>query len=224
MDISNSSIGENYMYNYATLNLTNVTLLYGSIQNSNDVGEININGGTYNGEISANSGKLSIIDGTFNKTIRNWRGTVNIRGGKFASGVNNSGSGTINIGTKGDITDSGELNVSTDNPNITNTTYGVINTNGGIVNFYDGIISGTTDAINGTINEVEDGYEIISDTTDDGKKSKYLSRLPVAEVESTGDTYYTLQEAIDAATNSKEVIKLLRRFTTLNTLETTKIS
>ena len=224
MDISNSSIGENYMYNYATLNLTNVTLLYGSIQNSNDVGEININGGTYNGEISANSGKLSIIDGTFNKTIRNWRGTVNIRGGKFASGVNNSRSGTINIGTKGDITDSGELNVSTDNPNITNTTYGVINTNGGIVNFYDGIISGTTDAINGTINEVEDGYEIISDTTDDGKKSKYLSRLPVAEVESTGDTYYTLQEAIDAATNSKEVIKLLRRFTTLNTLETTKIS
>ena len=224
MDISNSSIGENYMYNYATLNLTNVTLLYGSIQNSNDVGEININGGTYNGEISANSGKLSIIDGTFNKTIRNWRGTVNIRGGKFASGVNNSGSGTINIGTKGDITDSGELNVSTDNPNITNTTYGVINTNGGIVNFYDGIISGTTDAINGTINEVEDGYEIISDTTDDGKKSKYLSRLPVAEVESTGDTYYTLQEAIDASTNSKEVIKLLRRFTTLNILETTKIS
>ena len=223
MDISNSSIGENYMYNYATLNLTNVTLLYGSIQNSNDVGEININGGTYNGEISANSGKLSIIDGTFNKTIRNWRGTVNIRGGKFASGVNNSGSGTINIGTKGDITDSGELNVSTDNPNITNTTYGVINTNGGIVNFYDGIISGTTDAINGTINEVEDGYEIISDTTDGGKKSKYLSRLPVAEVESTGDTYYTLQEAIDAATNSKEVIKLLRRFTTLNTLKTTKI-
>mgnify|MGYP001011813836 CR=1 FL=1 len=224
MDISNSSIGENYMYNYATLNLTNVTLLYGSIQNSNDVGEININGGTYNGEISANSGKLSIIDGTFNKTIRNWRGTVNIRGGKFASGVNNSGSGTINIGTKGDITDSGELNVSTDNPNITNTTYGVINTSGGIVNFYDGIISGTTDAINGTINEVEDGYEIISDTTDDGKKSKYLSRLPVAEVESTGDTYYTLQEAIDASINSKEVIKLLRRFTTLNTLETTNIS
>ena len=224
MDISNSSIGENYMYNYATLNLTNVTLLYGSIQNSNDVGEININGGTYNGEISANSGKLSIIDGTFNKTIRNWRGTVNIRGGKFASGVNNAGSGTINIGTKGDITDSGELNVSTDNPNITNTTYGVINTSGGIVNFYDGIISGTTDAINGTINEVEDGYEIISDTTDDGKKSKYLSRLPVAEVESTGDTYYTLQEAIDASINSKEVIKLLRRFTTLNTLETTNIS
>lgn len=94
----------------------------------------------------------------------------------------------------------------------------------GIVNFYDGIISGTTDAINGTINEVEDGYEIISDTTDDGKKSKYLSRLPVAEVESTGDTYYTLQEAIDASINSKEVIKLLRRFTTLNTLETTNIS
>ncbi len=224
MDISNSSIGENYMYNYGTLNLTDVTLLYGSIQNSNDVGEININGGTYNGSINANSGKLNIIDGIFNKNIQNWRGTVNIRGGSFALGVNNSGSGTINIGTKGDINDSGELNVSTDNPNITNTTYGVINTSGGIVNFYDGIISGTTDAINGIINEVEDGYEIISDTTDDGKKSKYLSRLPVAEVESTGDTYYTLQEAIDAATNSKEVIKLLRRFTTLNTLETTKIS
>ena len=136
--------------------------------------------------------------------------------------MTSTGNGIINIGIKGDTDDSGELNVSKDNPNITNDTYGLTITNGK-VNFYDGIISGTTDAVKGTINEIEDGYEIISDTTEDGKKSKYLSRLPVAEVESTGDTYYTLQDAIDAVTKSEEIIKLIRRYTTLNTLETTTI-
>ena len=192
--------------------------------NNSSTGTINIKSGIFNNNISnTNTGIINNEDGTFNGTISNTNtGTINIKKGTYKKGVTSTGNGIINIGIKGDTDDSGELNVSKDNPNITNDTYGLTITNGK-VNFYDGIISGTTDAVKGTINEIEDGYEIISDTTEDGKKSKYLSRLPVAEVESTGDTYYTLQEAIDAVTKSEETIKLLRRYTTLNTLETTTI-
>ncbi len=192
--------------------------------NNSSTGTINIKSGIFNNNISnTNTGIINNEDGTFNGTISNTNtGTINIKKGTYKKGVTSTGNGIINIGIKGDTDDSGELNVSKDNPNITNDTYGLTITNGK-VNFYDGIISGTTDAVKGTINEIEDGYEIISDTTEDGKKSKYLSRLPVAEVESTGDTYYTLQDAIDAVTKSEEIIKLIRRYTTLNTLETTTI-
>ena len=192
--------------------------------NNSSTGTINIKSGIFNNNISnTNTGIINNEDGTFNGTISNTNtGTINIKKGTYKKGVTSTGNGIINIGIKGDTDDSGELNVSKDNPNITNDTYGLTITNGK-VNFYDGIISGTTDAVKGTINEIEDGYEIISDITGDGKKSKYLSRLPVAEVESTGDTYYTLQDAIDAVTKSEETIKLLRRYTTLNTLETTTI-
>ena len=188
-----------------TLNLTNVN------NNSKIINEgtgiININSGQYSNTVSNTSS-----------------GTINIVGGKITEGVSNTNTGTINIGTKGDINDSGELNVSKTNPNITNSNGYGLTISKGIVNFYDGIISGTTDAVSGTINEIEDGYEIISGTTEDGKKSKYLSRLPVAEVESTGDTYYTLQEAINAVTKTGETIKIIRNYTTLTSLEPTTIS
>ena len=192
--------------------------------NNSSTGTINIKSGIFNNNISnTNTGIINNEDGTFNGTISNTNtGIINIKKGTYKKGVTSTGNGIINIGIKGDINDSGELNVSTENPNITNDTYGLTITNGK-VNFYDGIISGTTDAVKGTINEIEDGYEIISGTIEDSKKSKYLSRLPVAEVELTGDTYYTLQDAIDAVTKSEETIKLLRRYTTLNTLETTTI-
>ena len=197
---------------------------YNTAINNSSTGTINIKSGIFNNNISnTNNGIINNEDGTFNGIISNTnKGTINIKKGTFTKGVTSTGNGIINIGIKGDTNDSGELNVSIENPNITGDTYGLTITNGK-VNFYDGIISGTTDSVSGTINEIEDGYEIISGTTEDGKKSKYLSRLPVAEVESTRDTYYTLQEAIDAVTKSEETIKLLRRYTTLNTLETTII-
>ena len=226
-NISNSIL-VGIITNKKTMNLTNVIVNSNSYNgiNNEQSGIMNINSGEYNVSTtnSNNStGSINIYGGTFNDVVTNSNtGTINIKKGTFTKGVTSTGNGIINIGIKGDTNDSGELNVSIENPNITGDTYGLTITNGK-VNFYDGIISGTTDAVSGTINEIEDGYEIISGTTEDGKKSKYLSRLPVTEIESTGDTYYTLQEAIDAVTKSEETIKLLRRYTTLNTLETTTI-
>ena len=47
--------------------------------------------------------------------------------------MTSTGNGIINIGIKGDTDDSGELNVSKDNPNITNDTYGLNITNGKVI-------------------------------------------------------------------------------------------
>ena len=217
-----------------TLNLTDVTFDSSLSDNS---GVININNGTYNNGVYTQAGTLNIYDGIFNNSVSNNgkvnfyagtiktnntaisnNGTFNLFGGTITSTGNNAiyNNGTINIGTK-------DGTVNTEIPFITGSTYGLSNSSSGIVNFYDGIISGTTDAVNGAIKEIEDGYEIISDTTDDGKKSKYLSRFPVAELESTGETYYTIQEAIDAVTQAKDTIKIIRMYTTLNTLSTTTV-
>ena len=45
-----------------------------------------------------------------------------------------------------------------------------------------------------------------------------------AQIESTGEKYYTLKEAIDAVTNTSETIKVLRDITTLPTTETITIT
>ena len=215
VEISNSTIYNGKLYNQSgTMNLTNVVSNY-----STSSSQVNSNG-----VINFGTGIININSGSYDVPIENTNsGIINIKSGTYTRGVKNTSTGTINIGTEGDLTEEGELNVSKTNPDITSDTYGLEITSG-TVNFYDGIISGTTDAVNGTINEIEDGYEIISGTTEDGKKSKYLSKLPVAQIESTGDTYYTLQEAIDSVTKTGETIKLIRNYTTLASLETTSIS
>ena len=215
VEISNSTIYNGKLYNQSgTMNLTNVVSNY-----STSSSQVNSNG-----VINFGTGIININSGSYDVPIENTNsGIINIKSGTYTRGVKNTSTGTINIGTKGDLTEEGELNVSKTNPDITSDTYGLEITSG-TVNFYDGIISGTTDAVNGTINEIEDGYEIISGTTEDSKKSKYLSKLPLAQIESTGDTYYTLQEAIDSVTKTGETIKLIRNYTTLASLETTSIS
>ena len=184
-----------------TLNLTNVNNNSKIINDG--TGSININSGQYSNTVSNTSS-----------------GTINIIGGTITEGVSNTNTGTINIGTKGDLTEEGELNVSKTNPNITNSNGYGLTISRGKVNFYDGIISGTSGAISGTVNEIEDGYEIISGKTEDGKESKYLALLPVAKIVSTNEEYYNLQDAIDAVTKTGETIKIIRKYTTLNTLET----
>ena len=205
LDITNSSIPSSiYLGNYGNLNLTKTT--YDGTMDNYNSGNVTINSGDY-GSIQ-------------NRSI----GFVNLKTGTVSGGISNTNTGIVNIGIKGDKDESGNILVSQTNPSITSSTYGITNVNNGTVNFYDGIISGTTDAVNGSLNDIEEGYEIISGTTEDGKKSKYLARLPLAKIESTGDTYYTLQEAIDAVTAKDETIKILRNYTTLNTLDTITVA
>ena len=67
--------------------------------------------------------------------------------------------------------------------------------------------------------EIEDGYDILKETID-GKEVKYLAKQAVAQIESTGEKYNTIQEAIDAVTNTGETIKLLRELTTISSTST----
>ena len=201
LDITNSSIPSSiYLGNYGNLNLTKTT---------------------YDGTMdNYNSGNVTINSGDYGSIQNRSTGFVNLKTGTVSGGISNTNTGIVNIGIKGDKDESGNLLVSQTNPSITSSTYGITNVNNGTVNFYDGIISGTTDTVNGSLNDIEEGYEIISGTTEDGKKSKYLSRSPLVEIESTGKNYYTIQDAIDAITKSEETIKMIRNYTTLNTLET----
>ena len=215
IEIIDSVFNNGYLYNVTgNMNLTNVTSNY-----STSSSEINANG-----IIESGTGIININSGEYNVPIENNNsGIINIKSGTYTKGVKNTSTGTINIGTKGDLTEEGELNVSKTNPNITNSNgYGLTISNGK-VNFYDGIISGTSGAISGTVNEIEDGYEIISGKTEDGKESKYLALLPVGKIVSTNEEYYNLQDAIDAVTKTGETIKIIRKYTTLNTLETITI-
>ena len=215
----------NFINNMGTAKISNSTII-GRIYNSGTMDLINliVNNTSQRNGIYNSTGTLNIHSGEYNVyTENNETGTMNIVSGTFISGVSNTSTGTINIGTKGDLTEEGELNVSKTDPNITNSNgYGLTISNG-IVNFYDGIISGTSGAISGTVNEIEDGYEIISGKTEDGKESKYLALLPVAKIVSTDEEYYNLQDAIDAVTKTGETIKIIRKYTTLNTLETITI-
>ena len=215
----------NFINNIGTAKISNSTII-GRIYNSGTMDLINliVNNTSQRNGIYNSTGTLNIHSGEYNVyTENNENGTMNIIEGTFISGVSNTSTGTINIGTKGDLTEEGELNVSKTNPNITNSNGYGLTISRGIVNFYDGIISGTSSAINGTVNEIEDGYEIISGKTEDGKESKYLALLPVAKIVSTNEEYYNLQDAIDAVTKTGETIKIIRKYTTLNTLETITI-
>ena len=215
IEIIDSVFNNGYLYNVTgNMNLTNVTSNY-----STSSSEINANG-----IIESGTGIININSGEYNVPIENNNsGIINIKSGTYTKGVKNTSTGTINIGTKGDLTEEGELNVSKTNPNITNSNGYGLTISRGKVNFYDGIISGTSGAISGTVNEIEDGYEIISGKTEDGKESKYLALLPVAKIVSTNEEYYNLQDAIDAVTKTGETIKIIRKYTTLNTLETITI-
>ena len=204
---------------------------------------INYGSGSSNGKVTINGGTISsyyqsvdmynltnptliITGGTITSsnstTINNQQprsiGNITIKGGTIISKNNQAlyNTGTITIGTKGDTNEDGSLKVSKESPELIGNV-GIENT--GTLNFYDGIVKGKTTAISGTINEIEEGYEIISTSDETYKEIKYLDKLPIAEIESTGTQYYNLQEAIDASTDG-DTIKIIRKATILPNVET----
>ena len=191
-----------------------------------------INGGTINSYYTGitmndqNNSTLIITGGTITSsngtTIINQQprstGNIMITGGTIVSqtGTALANYDVVTIGTKGDTNEDGSLKVSKESPEIIGNV-GI--TNNGTLKFYDGIVKGKTTAISGTINEIEEGYEIISTSDATYKEIKYLDKLPIAEIESTGTQYYNLQEAIDASTDG-DTIKIIRKATILQNAET----
>ena len=194
-----------------------MTVNDGIITRVYNAGTMTINNGTFGTIENSNNATMTINDATVSGSdiaLNNSSGTLTVLGGSFIG--NNYGIytyGTTTIGTKGDGT------VSTQVPYIKgNSYYGVYIGNNNTFNFYDGYIEGpTNEAIDGIVTDKEDGYEIVSGEPESGRESKTLQRLYVAQIESTGNKYYSIQDAVNACQayvdgddTTKETITILR--------------
>ena len=178
------------------------------VENANkSTGEIEITGGTLKNVINQTSGTPTIkVSGTtlspvITKITNNKDGTLIVTGGKIrnTSGYGIDNKGYLTIGTKDNSSD-------TTNPSIYGGDYGVYHT-GQEFNFYDGIIEGATGKTTyGTIDDKETEFEIMSYkpgdspnfTVNTGREVKVLVQENIVEVLSTGNTYISLQEAVNA--------------------------
>lgn len=173
------------------------------IDNVDDSYTVKMTGGTiissYNG-LSVNNSVVEMQGGTINTT---------------GTGISNNNK--IIIGTKGDLDSNNNIIMNKDNPSITGTNG--INVDGEIY-WYDGTIKSTTSTpITGTLAEIEDGYTELEER-EGGYYIKYLGKIPIAKLESTGEEYYDLKSAVAAAsTDSQETIILLGSWNQRNTLE-----
>ena len=185
-------------------------------------GSINITNSyisSYNNNVINNtsSGNMSIdntgVECTKAGTVINNSGTgiIDIKNNSSITtnsgiGINNPGGGTINLGIKGDGI------VSTEKPLISGSTNGIY-TVGSTFNFYDGYIKGMTKSIDGSTNEVESGFTVINEIDGDYHVS-YLGKIEVVQNVNSGSKYYSLQDAIDDASNN-DTLKMIANYTTL---------
>ncbi|MBQ2916926.1 MAG: hypothetical protein IJE59_01935, partial [Clostridia bacterium] len=203
----------NGISNGGTLEINGGTISLNQVSNNSE-GIMRITGGIIKGGIS-NLGTLTITGGTVTKdwTAVSNRGTLNITGGTIKSTssytISNYGGGTINIGNN-----DGEVLENV--PEIkSNSSYGIYNSSG-TINFYDGAIIGKGTAVYGTITGLPEGYGIKSEI----KTIELIEGLQVFTLQRTGTStseasvngiyYNSLQEAIDACTNTGDVITLQR--------------
>ena len=181
-------------------------------------GTLTLKNGSYKGTLKlvTNTGNFKVIGSTIESTTDNaieTSGTSIIESGTVKSpkvAINNTGSGTVTLGIKGDILND-SLNVSKVNPKIEGTTKGIISS--GTLNFYDGEVIGGT-AISGTISETETGYGIHL-KTEDSLEHKYLDKLPLVKNKRTNEEYYSLGEAIEDSSNN-DTLMLLESVTILS--------
>ena len=67
---------------------------------------------------------------------------------------------------------------------------------------YDGVVKGQT-SMSKAPNEIEEGYEVITDSDENYAEIKYLDRLPAVENTTSHIQYYTVQEGVNAANNGE---------------------
>ena len=189
----------NGIYNNGTFTLNDGTISLSSssvngvaIENNN---VFNINGGLIT---TANSKNSYAMNSASSSSI------VNIYGGNIeALGTNNRAiyisNGIVNLGTKGDVDSDGNLIVSINNPSI-KSSYKGTEIGNGIFNFYDGIITAPT-AIDGSVNEIEDGYNVKTETDENNNEVKYLAKNYIIKNLTTNEKFYSLNDAMEKASN-----------------------
>lgn len=192
--IDNSTIRSITTYKTTSnITLNNCNVSGGEYQVINNVGILEINGGTVEssrdqGTAITSSGTLKINDDC----------TVNSNGVAI---YNNSGN--ITLGKKS--------TESSKTPVINGGTYGISNPNNDIINFYEGEIRGGTNAIFGKVSDIPEGKKIVFTT----ENSKEVARIGIdAEyIAKVGDvSYLTLQQAIDNTTEENNMVTILKDF------------
>lgn len=217
-------VNAGHISNIANTGVAKITT--GTISTITNSGGLVIDNGNIT-TISNSTGTVSINDGTIN-TIDN-KYTLNINGGKIDT-ITNGGtlnliSGTISGSTTG-ITNSGTLNIGTDDgvvsdkvPSITGSEYGISNSN--TVNFYDGIITGATGkSVYGTINPAS-GYKIntVANKTESGEDTGTESSTLIKDDEVVkiimynGINYTDLQSAVNTASGTTADMTLMQDYT-----------
>ena len=198
---STSSITVNYgtfegnIENKGTINinqLNNKETLFKNFSHIRNDAELNINGGTLLGTAAydSNSSMLVINNGTMNMNngtltdsynsstggaaIKNTN-VLNLIGGELNASsytaINNTA--TLNLGSKGGET-------SSSNPIIKSAHNGIITS--GTFNFYDGIIKANSDAYNTPPTEIEDGYDIITESDASYSDIKFLDKRTLVSI------------------------------------------
>ncbi|MBQ3415266.1 MAG: hypothetical protein IJH39_08000, partial [Clostridia bacterium] len=220
VEVTGGSISVNN--SYCIYNITGeVTINGGTLKsynigiNNNSTGTIKVSGGSvsgsYKGIYNEANGSIEVTGGTisqgsyssyYNAGISNISGVVKVTGGTITGviyAIRNE-TGTITVGSK-----DGNVIYT---PIIIGNSGGINNINGTLY-FYDGIIKSVVNkSVLGNITQIEEGYskkvykngENENYDIGSGNEVSVLEVVPVAKVESTGDTTYpTLAEAVNVA-------------------------
>ncbi|MBP3635347.1 MAG: InlB B-repeat-containing protein [Bacilli bacterium] len=224
--------GDNLVTNYNSTTTINGGIINNRISNT---GLTTINGGTINNQIVndredsavVNINESAVINVSNNEAIRNVSGTININGGIINHNSSNHAviyvfSGSVNIGNKDSLVESG--------PKITSNGNGISfydNNRVKIVNFYSGEITAKKGMIlsNAIINEVREGYDINIESYNSDEELEILTlKAPTDYVAQVGETKYaSLQSAIDSINDANDsTITILKDITTVLPINNTK--
>ena len=215
----------NGMDNNGTFTLNDGTISLSNSSVNGDVIETNNVVNLYGGLITtANSKNATSILASSDSTVNIYGGSIQSLGTNNTAIYINAGS-SVNLGTKGDVDNDGNLIVSTNNPTIKSSTIGISvrrnSSKNGIFNFYDGIVIAPT-AIDGAINEIEDGYNVKTDTDENNNEVKYLERSFVVKNLTTNEKFYSLNEAVENASND-DTLQFIQSINLLPEEKTTEI-
>ena len=137
----------------------------------------------------------------------------------------------INIGTKGDRDANNKIICTKTSPIIRGanygiSTYGTADSYAGFLGFYDGTVKGIDDVFSISVDEIEEDYEVISDTEVIDSSTyniKYLDQLDLVHNNNKNVNYKSFQQAFDEA-DSGDVLETLRSYTNTSNTPTITIA
>ncbi len=188
---------------------------YSGLELNIDTSTINVNAGTINGYTNKNliylhgeTPKANIISGELQSDSY----AIGISDYDTASNQENDEyySYKVIVGTKGDVDSENNIICSKISPSITGSRgivkYGT-GSGDGFVGFYDGILRGTSLATDVNISEIENDFELITETQG-GYQVQYLDQIDLVQNITQNIAYKSFQQAFNAANTGDELVSL----------------